>query len=117
MGNSLILRKLYSAADILLMPSTLEAFGQTAIEAGSCNIPTVGFMNTGVQDSITHKKTGYIAKFSDIKDFSRGIEWCLKNINKLGITTRKEIIDRFDYRVIAKQYEKLYIDVFKNEKN
>ena len=117
MGNSLILRKLYSAADILLMPSTLEAFGQTAIEAGSCNIPTVGFMNTGVQDSITHKKTGYIAKFSDIKDFSRGIEWCLKNINKLGITTRKEIIDRFDYREIAKQYEKLYIDVFKNEKN
>ena len=117
MGNSLILRKLYSAADILLMPSTLEAFGQTAIEAGSCNIPTVGFMNTGVQDSITHKKTGYIAKFSDIKDFSKGIEWCLKNISKLRITTRKEIIDKFDYRVIAKQYEKLYIDVFKNEKN
>ena len=67
MGNSLILRKLYSAADLLLMPSTLEAFGQTAIEAGSCNIPTVGFMNTGVQESIIHKKTGYIAKFSDIK--------------------------------------------------
>ena len=117
MGNSLILRKLYSASDILLMPSTSEAFGQAAIEAGSCNIPTVAFMDTGAQESVIHKKTGYIAKFLDIKDFSKGIDWCLKNINNLRITTRKEIRNKFDYPVVAKQYEKLYMDIFKNEEN
>ena len=74
-------------------------------------------MDTGAQESVIHKKTGYIAKFLDIKDFSKGIDWCLKNINNLRITTRKEIRNKFDYPVVAKQYEKLYMDFFKNEEN
>ena len=50
------------------MPSTLEAFGQTAMEAGICNIPTVGFKDTGLDNAIIHKKTGYLCPKITLKD-------------------------------------------------
>ena len=37
------LKLFYSASDILLAPSVLEAFGQVVIEAASCGTPSVGF--------------------------------------------------------------------------
>ena len=44
-GNDTALRVLYSAADLVVAPSVLEAFGQVASEAGSCETPTVAFKN------------------------------------------------------------------------
>ena len=38
------------------MPSRIEAFGQVALEAGSCSLPTISFRNTGVEDIVDHKK-------------------------------------------------------------
>ena len=77
--NELIFRLLYSAADLLVMPSKLESFGQTIIEAGSCNTPSIGFKNTGAQESIKHKETGYLAKPYDFDELAYGINWIISN--------------------------------------
>ena len=53
------------------MPSRIEAFGQVALEAGSCSLPTISFRNTGVEDIVDHKKNGYLAKISKYKRFSK----------------------------------------------
>ena len=42
-GNSNELRLLYSSCDLVLSPSTLEAFGQVAVEAASCATPSIAF--------------------------------------------------------------------------
>ena len=110
MGDVNFLKFVYCSSDLLLMPSTLEAFGQTAIEAGSCNIPTVGFKDTGLDNAIIHKKTGYLCPKNNIKGFEKGIDWSLKNKNKLNISTRKNIIKYFDYNIIAKEYQKIYLN-------
>lgn len=95
---------LYSAADVLLSPSRLESFGQAVLEAQACGIPAVTFRNTGSEDIIHHKKTGYISNYLDQNDFDKGIEWCLsENFNrKMIINVTKE---KFSFIKVGKQYK------------
>lgn len=39
-----ILQALYSAADVMVVPSLEEAFGQTVTEAMACATPVVSFL-------------------------------------------------------------------------
>ena len=75
------LLSLYSASDLLLAPSRLESFGIVAQEAASCNLPSVVFSETGFEDTISHMKSGYIARNNDIEDFKNGVKWCLDSHN------------------------------------
>ena len=50
------LTEIYSASDLLVVPSLVEAFGQVALEAASCNLPTVAFNDTGLSEIIVIKK-------------------------------------------------------------
>ena len=88
----------------------MEAFGQVGSEAGSCETPTVAFKNTGFEDVIVHKKTGYLANYKNHKDLAKGIIWILKNLNKsnLGKNARKHVIKNFSYNVTSAKYIKLY---------
>ena len=56
------IRALYSASDLLLMPSIAEAFGQICSEAASCGLPSLIFEKTGMVDFVEHKYNGYISK-------------------------------------------------------
>ena len=100
--------KLYSACDLLVAPSILEAFGQVALEAASCNTPAVAFKNTGVEDIVKHKKTGYLANFLDEKDFAKGIDWCLSDKNSLDKNIRTYVKNKFDIKISVKKYLELY---------
>ena len=54
------LSAMYSAADVTVVPSIQEAFGQVASESMSCGTPVVGFNNTGVQDIVMNTLTNSI---------------------------------------------------------
>lgn len=109
--------KFYSACDMLVAPSVLEAFGQVALEAASCNLPTIAFNNTGFADIISHKKTGYLSKFLDIEDFARGIEWVLKKNNNDNNNIRNYVKNRFSIAQIIDKYRDLYSKILeKNER-
>jgi len=73
---------LYSAADLTVIPSIVEAFGLVAQESIQCGTPCVIFNDTGLTSIIEHKKNGYIANNKSEIDLKDGIEWCIKNINK-----------------------------------
>ena len=105
-----LLSMLYSSADVFVAPSIQEAFGKTLVESMSCETPVVCFDATGPKDIVKHKKTGYKAKPFDSKDLANGIEWVLTNNrnNILGKNARKDVIERFDSKVIAKKYIELY---------
>ncbi len=109
----------YSACDILLSPSTLEAFGQVAIEAGSCGTPTLGFKNTGLEDSVSHLKTGYLANYADQEDFDRGLNFLIdKTINEKNFFFNnciKFVEEKFNSIYIAEEYKKIYHQVLKDK--
>ena len=96
------------------MPSRLEAFGQVALEAGSCSLPCVSFRNTGIEDIITHNEDGYLAEYLNVRDLAKGID-LLNNesINKkMAENIRNKISRKFSYKVVSKKYKKIYASLF-----
>lgn len=113
LSDNLSLRIAYSAADVLVVPSRVEAFGQTASEAHACGVPVVGFNNSGLTEIVSHKKTGYLAQAFDTKDMAVGIEWVLNNAHTLGLRlqSRNEAVAKFSSSSIAAQYKRIYSKV------
>ena len=108
--DDLSLRILYSSADLKVVPSRLEAYGQTASEAQACGVPVVAFDNSGLTDIVEHLVTGYLAKSFDVNDLSEGIKWVLSEEvhGELSKNARKKIVEKSNTREVAKQYLKIY---------
>ena len=106
---------IYNAADVTVVPSIQETFGQMSSESLACGTPVVGFDNTGTADIIDHKINGYLAKLRDSKDLSRGIEWVLTNNNydELCLNAREKVVKEFDSVVVAGKYIELYESILK----
>ena len=105
------LRDLYRSADVMLVPSRMESFGQTASEAHACGIPVVAFDATGTADIVDHRKTGYLARAFDVNDFCAGILWVLENDQRrkqLGLEARRKAENCFDHLLVAKEHIKTY---------
>jgi glycosyltransferase involved in cell wall biosynthesis len=116
LNDDISLRLLYSAADLMVVPSRIESFGQTASEAHACGTPVVAFNVGGLRDIIDHKITGYLAKAYDPIDLACGILYILKNNFdcSLGKAARLRAEINFDDNIVAKKYELLYKDVLRN---
>ena len=108
--DNVSLRTLYSAVDVLVVPSIQEAFGQTATESMACGTPVVTFGATGLLDIVDHKVNGYLAEPYDSSDLAKGIDWVLKHVDyeELRINARKKIIAEFDSKLVAQRYIDLY---------
>ena len=72
--NYHMLSFLYNAADIFVISSVREAFGQTCLEAMSCGTPVVGFNGGGIPDMIKDGYTGYLAEEWNSKSLAQAIK-------------------------------------------
>ena len=114
-NNDKHLRNLYCAADVTVVPSRIESFGQMAAESSACGTPVVAFSTGGLKDIIEHKKTGYLAKSFNSKDLAKGIEWVFsikKNI--ISKNARKKTLNNFKNEIVAKKYLEIYTKVSRN---
>jgi glycosyltransferase involved in cell wall biosynthesis len=94
-----------------VVPSRLEAFGQTASEAHACGTPVIAFDNTGPADIVEHRNTGYLARAFEVQDLANGIAWVLEadaDGRRLGIAARERACRLWDSRVVARHYTDLY---------
>ncbi len=53
--------EVYNAADVFVVPSREEAFGQTALESIASGVPVVGFRVGGLPDVVINEETGLLA--------------------------------------------------------
>ena len=104
------MRLIYSAADVFVAPSIMEAFGKTLAEAMACGTPVVCFNATGPKDIVDHMINGYKAKPFESQDIYNGIQWVLNHYlaKSLSSKAREKVVNTFDNRIIAKQYIDLY---------
>jgi len=106
-----VLAKAYSAADLLVLPSRQEAFGQVGSEALACGTPVVAFNHGGPVDIIDHQKTGWLAKPFEPDDLARGISWILaaqKNGADFTTPSSQRATELFSYDIIGHKYRQLY---------
>jgi len=105
------LASIYSAADVMLVPSRQDNLPQTAVEAQACGTPVVAFDVGGLSDIVEHQKTGWLARPFDTRHLAEGIAWILSDKERwqqLGYAARARAASLFSYDVVARQYEKLY---------
>ncbi|MGH6968983.1 MAG: glycosyltransferase family 4 protein, partial [Stellaceae bacterium] len=105
------LARLYSSADIAVVPSLQEAFGKTVVEAMACGTPVVAFDTGGPRDIVDHCVDGYLAEPYSADDLARGIGWCLDEVSKsdaLGLRARAKVEAKFDIDMVAARYHALY---------
>lgn len=107
--------QLYAAADVTVVPSYYETFGQTLIEAMACGCPAVSFDNSGQTDVINHKVNGYLAKYKDSEDLATGIQWVLENKEILNLSEAcvKKVQENYTEQIVAEKYIALYKSLLK----
>ncbi len=101
---------LYSAADVMVIPSRQDNLPLTAVEAQTCGTPVVSFNIGGLADIIEHQKTGYLAKAFDTRDLANGINWVLdkQKTKQLSINARKIAVEKFSEKKISENYLNIY---------
>jgi glycosyltransferase involved in cell wall biosynthesis len=87
--DDMSLALVYSAADVMIVPSIQESFGQTASEAMACGTPVVAFGATGLLDIVDHGRTGYLARPYEPDDLAEGIAWVLEDEERLARLRRE----------------------------
>lgn len=104
---------LYSAADVMVVPSLQENLSNAIMESLSCGTPVVAFQIGGNGDMIEHQTNGYLAKAFDTVDLAKGVEWVLRNpqYQHLCTNARNTITKAFDSKIVAEQYISLYNDI------
>jgi glycosyltransferase involved in cell wall biosynthesis len=106
----------YSACDVFVIPSVQENLSNMVVEAMACNIPVVAFNIGGMPDMIKHKENGWLAKPFEVNDLATGIKWCLENKNIFSDNIRGAATEKFDLKIVAKQYRDLYQEII-DQKN
>ncbi|MDB5115746.1 MAG: glycosyl transferase group 1 [Mucilaginibacter sp.] len=102
---------LYSAADVMIVPSIIESFGQTASESFACGTPVVAFRTSGLKDIVDHKINGFLAEPYDYNDLAAGISWVLADADRLknlSMEARKKAVKKFDIGKYVDDYINVY---------
>jgi glycosyltransferase involved in cell wall biosynthesis len=121
---------LYSAADVLVVPSRQDNLPNIAVEALACGTPVAAFDIGGLSDIVSHGKTGYLASAYDSEDLALGINSLLDNcvhstrdganrsnpINEVRKLCRSRAKELFCEDVVGNQYKTLYANTIVSAK-
>jgi glycosyltransferase involved in cell wall biosynthesis len=105
------LAALYSAVDVVALPSREENLSNMLAEALCCGTPCLAFGIGGNGDLISHQSNGYLAAAFDTADMASGLSWILDNLreDKRG-SIAKAAHDKVSYEVLVPAFLKIYRD-------
>ena len=102
---------LYSAADVMVVPSKSENLPNAVVETMACGTPCVGFRIGGIPDLIDHKETGYLAEPYEADDLANGIAFVLEDYGRkkaMSKFARERIEKKCNLDDVVEQYRALY---------
>jgi len=101
---------IYSAADVVCVPSRYESFGLVAVEAMACGVPVVASRAGGLIYTVEDGETGYLAAIENDREFAEAILKILTNTSlrdELGSAARIAA-HRFSWEAIAQSVRHVY---------
>ena len=114
LGKQEAVHRLLPLADLLLMPSKLEAFGLAALEAAACRVPTVATRQGGVPELITDGVNGRLLPVGDVDGMAAAAVSLLQNeaeLERMAGAARRDAQERFCTTRIIPRYEAFYREV------
>ncbi len=111
-SNDRMLSLVYSAADVFVIPSLQESFGQTVTESMACGTPVVGFDTGGIPDMVRPGVTGYLAKVGDADalraELLRVLDLPPDQYAAMSATCRRVAVEEYTLDLQARRYAELY---------
>jgi glycosyltransferase involved in cell wall biosynthesis len=107
------LAAVYSAADVMVVPSRMESFSQTASEAQACGTPVVAFATSGLLDVVEDGVSGLLVEPYDTTALGTAISSLLQDAGlrtRLGRQARDRAVRLWSMPVVAAQYLDWYAE-------
>lgn len=102
----------YKRADLFVLTSLYEGFGNVIVEAGAFKIPIISTnCKSGPKEILGNGKFGNLIKIGDVKNLSRLIIKNLEKPNKAKILRMYKSLRRFDITKHIKKYEEIFTKV------
>ena len=101
-------------ADVLLLPSELEAFGLAALEAMACGVPPVATRVGGLPELVTHGVDGFLEEAGDIDAQAARVTALLTDealCEEISVAARETAVSRFSSSLVIPEYERYYEEV------
>lgn len=111
LSDDVSLACLYSAANVMVVPSKQENLANTIMESLACGTPVAAFDIGGNRDLILHSENGWLAKPFDVADLAAGIGWIIQEGEKgtdIRLASRDVCQRRFALPLVADAYRQLF---------
>src|SRR5262249_12550052 len=105
------IREIAPMGDVFILPSELEAFGLSALEAMACGVPVIGTDSGGLPEVVTHRETGFLVPVGDIDQMAaRTLDLLLDEElrRKMGAAARRRAVAQFDTANVVSAYERVF---------
>ena len=106
-----VMAKIYSAADVMIVPSRQDNLPNTAVEAQACGTPVAAFNLGGLPDIVEHEKSGWLAPPFDVEAMAKGVLWMLQDAERIAMLSnqaRALALERYSPAVVVQKYCKVY---------
>jgi len=113
-----VMATIYSAADVMIVPSRQDNLPNTAVEAMACGTPVAAFNLGGLPDIVDHARTGWLAKPEDLIDLSQGLVWLLsepQRLSEISRAARESAVKKFSPKEVVRQYVAVYAEAIASQ--
>jgi N-acetyl-alpha-D-glucosaminyl L-malate synthase BshA len=114
LGTQQDIAEIAAMADVFLLPSELESFGLSALEAMACGVPVIGSDAGGLPEVVRHAESGYLLPVGDVEGMAARTIEILKDDERrraMGEAARHRVESLFDADRVVSQYEAAYARV------
>ena len=111
LGTQESVAEIAGLADLFLLPSELESFGLSALEAMACGVPVIGSDAGGLPELVAHGESGYLLPVGDVEGMAARALEILKDDAKrkaMGQAGRLRAERLFNAERIVTLYERHY---------
>jgi N-acetyl-alpha-D-glucosaminyl L-malate synthase BshA len=120
LGKQNHIERLIPQAHVLLLPSELESFGLSALEAMACGVVPVATNGGGLPELITHGKDGFLENVGDIDAQAKRVLSLFDGTPlraRMAAAARRTAETRFCTSLIIPQYERYYEEILAKDSN
>ena len=97
------------------MPSLVETFGLVALEAMSCETPTISYTAGGLADVVSNGETGLVEKnIGSVEGLAQMLLWMKDHQSErfsMGMAARQRVISKFTDSLMANRYAEMYQEI------
>ena len=111
LGTQETIEEIAGMADVFLLPSELESFGLSALEAMACAVPVVGSDAGGLPEVVKHTESGYLLPVGDVEGMAARTLEILKDDERrreMGQAGRRRAESLFSAERVVSRYERFY---------